>query len=90
MEKIFMISYFIKLTPNEKIKLGYISWNDNFRIRHGECSFLEKYFLLFLSFLRFLFSCPISFDGGVKKIRNLKLNISQLDSDEYYKVKDRL
>ena len=85
-----MISYFIKLTPNEKIKLGYISWNDNFRIRHGECSFLEKYFLLFLSFLRFLFSCPISFDGGVKKIRNLNLNISQLDSDKYYKIKNKL
>ena len=84
-----MMNYF-KLTPNQKIKLGYISWNDNFRIRHGECSFLEKYFLLFLSFLRFLFSYPISFDGGVKKIRNLKLNISQLDSDEYYRVKDKL
>jgi hypothetical protein len=42
------MNYF-KLTPNQKIKLGYISWNDNFRIRHGECSFLEKYFLLFLS-----------------------------------------
>ncbi len=90
MEKIFMIFYFIKLTPNEKIKLGYISWNDNFRIRHGECSFLEKYFLLFLSFLRFLFSCPISFDGGIKKIKELKLNMSQLDSDEYYKIKDKL
>ena len=90
MEKIFMIFYFIKLTPNQKIKLGYISWNDNFRIRHGDCSFLEKYFLLFLSFLRFLFSCPISFDGGVKKIKELKLNMSQLDSDGYYKVKDTL
>ena len=90
MEKIFMIFYFTKLTPNQKIKLGYISWDDNFRIRHGECSFLEKYFLLFLSFLRFLFSYPISFDGGVKKIKELKLNISQLDSDKYYKVKDTL
>ena len=84
-----MMNYF-KLTPNQKIKLGYISWNDNFRIRHGECSFFEKYFLLFLSFLRFLFSCPISFDGGVKKIKELKLNISQLDSDKYYKVKNKL
>jgi len=65
------LNYF-KLTPNQKIKLGYISWDDNFRIRHGECSFLEKYFLLFLSFLRFLFSCPISFDGGVKKIKELR------------------
>ena len=62
MEKIFMIFYFTKLTPNQKIKLGYISWDDNFRIRHGECSFFEKYFLLFLSFLRFLFDYPISFD----------------------------
>ena len=86
---LLLLNYF-KLTPNEKIKLGYISWDDNFRIRHGECSFLEKYFLLFLSFLRFLFSCPISFDGGVKKIRNLKLNISQLDSDKYYKIKNKL
>ena len=84
-----MMNYF-KLTPNQKIKLGYISWNDNFRIRHGECSFLEKYFLLFLSFLRFLLSCPISFDGGIEKIKELKLNISQLDSDEYYRVKDKL
>ena len=86
---LLLLNYF-KLTPNEKIKLGYISWDDNFRIRHGECSFLEKYFLLFYSFLRFLFSYPISFDGGVKKIRNLKLNISQLDSDKYYKVKNKL
>ena len=86
---LLLLNYF-KLTPNEKIKLGYISWDDNFRIRHGECSFLEKYFLLFYSFLRFLFSYPISFDGGIKKIRNLKLNISQLDSDKYYKVKNKL
>ena len=83
---LLLLNYF-KLTPNQKIKLGYISWDDNFRIRHGECSFLEKYFLLFLSFLRFLFSCPISFDGGVKKIKGLKLNMSQLDSDKYYKEK---
>lgn len=86
---LLLLNYF-KLTPNQKIKLGYISWNDNFRIRHGECSFLEKYFLLFLSFLRFLFSYPISFDGGIKKIRNLKLNMSQLDSDKYYKIKNKL
>ena len=72
---LLLLNYF-KLTPNQKIKLGYISWNDNFRIRHGECSFL-----------RFLFSCPISFDGGVKKIIELKLNMSQLDSDKYYKEK---
>lgn len=36
---------------------------------------------------RFLFSCPISFDGGIKKIKELKLNMSQLDSDKYYKEK---
>ena len=29
------MNYF-KLTPNQKIKLGYISWNDNFRIRNKD------------------------------------------------------
>ena len=28
--------------------------------------------------------------GGIKKIKELKLNMSQLDSDKYYKIKDKL
>lgn len=71
------MNYF-KLTPIQKIKLGYITWTDNFRINHGEVSFLGKHYILFISFLRFLFNYPVSFQN----IKDLKLNISQLNVDK--------
>ena len=44
----------------------------------------------FYSLVLFLLMRTRSSFGGVKKIKELKLNMSQLDSDKYYKIKDKL
>ena len=79
------MNYF-KLTPKQRVDMGYITWTDNFKINNSvgrlESCFYERFFISSVSFLRFLFVRPLKVENELQKLKNLKLNVTQMKDYE--------
>lgn len=82
---------YFNMTPRERVRAGYITWTDNFKLYSGDdvvkCYFGERFIISVISFLRFLFNYPLSFSREVEKFKKLKLNISQMNPEKYHESK---
>lgn len=80
-----MFNYF-KLTPFEKVKLGYITWTNNFKYQQNK----TKFYLQIIPFFRYVFNKPIVYDKKLKLLKNDLLNTSQLNVEKWYKDKQKI
>ena len=70
------MNYF-KLTPKQRVDMGYITWTDNFKINNSvgrlESCFCERFFISSVSFLRFFIRATSKSRKRTTEVKRLKI-----------------